>query len=112
MPEDRNDSDDQLDELAVYLAEYLGTYGDDPLGLPEHVQAANALLWATNRQRWRPSNGAQQHMATDPRDPDSDWQLVGIETNGEFIPCDNKGGGVDTFVTGPIGPPTPPPTDH
>jgi hypothetical protein len=107
---DRNDSDDQLDELAIYLAEYLGTYGDDPLGLPEHIQSANAVLWATNRQRWRPSNGAQQHMSTDPRDPDSDWQLVGIETNGEFIACENTGGGIDTFVTGPIGPPSPPPT--
>jgi hypothetical protein len=109
---DRNDSDDQLDELAIYLAEYLGTYGDDPLGLPEHIQSANAVLWATGRQRWRPSNGAQQHMSTDPRDPDSDWQLVGIETNGEFIACENTGGGVDTFVTGPIDPPDPPPTDH
>jgi len=109
---DRNDSDDQLDELAIYLAEYLGTYGDDPLGLPEHIQSANAVLWATGRQRWRPSNGAQQHMSTDPRDPDSDWQLVGIETNGEFIPCENTGGGVDTFVTGSPNPPDPPPTDH
>ena len=109
---DRNDSDDQLDELAVYLAEYLGTYGDDPLGLPEHVQAANALLWSTGRQRWRPSNGAQQHMATDPRDPDSDWQLVGIEKDGEVIPVDPENGGVDRFVTGSPNPPDPPPTDH
>ena len=109
---DRNDSDDQLDELAIYLAEYLGTYGDDPLGLPEHVQAANALLWSTGRQRWRPSNGAQQHMATDPRDPDSDWQLVGIEKDGEVIPVDPENGGVDRFVTGSPNPPDPPPTDH
>jgi hypothetical protein len=103
---------DTISELAIYLAEYLGTYGDDPLDLPEHVQSANSVLWATNRQRWRPSNGAQQYMATNPRDPDSDWQLVGIETNDEFIPCDNTGGGIDTFVTGPAGPPDPPPTDH
>jgi len=103
---------DTISELAIYLAEYLGTYGDDPLDTPEHIQSANAVLWATGRQRWRPSNGAQQHMSTDPRDPDSDWQLVGIETNDEFIPCENTGGGIDTFVTGPIGPPSPPPTDH
>jgi len=50
-------------------------------------------------------------MATDPRDPDSDWQLVGIETNGEFIPADPENGGVDTFVTRSLDPPDPPPTD-
>jgi hypothetical protein len=92
------------------LAEYLGTYGDDPLDLPEHVQAANAVLWSTGRQRWRPSNGAQQFMTTDPRDPDSDWQLVGIEKDGEVIPVDPENGGVDTFVTGSANPPDPPPT--
>ena len=77
---------DQLAEIAIYLAEYLGVFDADPLDTPEHIQAANSVLWATNRQRWRPSNGAQQYMATNPRDPDSDWQLVGIETNDEFIP--------------------------
>ena len=54
---------DTISELAIYLAEYLGTYGDDdPLDAPEHVQAANALLWATNRQRWRPCSTAQSLM--------------------------------------------------
>jgi hypothetical protein len=103
---------DAISELAIYLAEYLGTYGDDPLDAPEHLQAANSVLWATNTQRWRPSNGAQQYMASDPPDPTSDWELVGIQTDGEFIECENTGGGIDTFVTGPIGPPDPPPTDH
>jgi len=103
---------DQLAELAIYLAEYLGTFGGDPLDLPEHLQAANAVLWSTGRQRWRPSNGAQQYMATDPRDPDSDWQLVGIEKDGEVIPVDPENGGVDRFVTGSPNPPDPPPTDH
>ena len=103
---------DAISELAIYLAEYLGCYGDDPLDAPEHLQSANAVLWATNTQRWRPSNGAQQYMASDPPDPTSDWDLVGIQTDGEFIECENTGGGIDTFVTGPIGPPDPPPTDH
>jgi hypothetical protein len=104
---------DQLGELAIYLAEYLGTYGgDDPLDAPEHVQAANAVLWATNRQRWRPCSTAQSLMAYSGPDADTDWEVVGIETNGEFVPCDNTGGGVDTFVTGPLYPPDPPPTDH
>ena len=105
---DRNDLDDQLDELAIYLAEYLGTYGDDPLDLPEHVQAANAVLWATGRQRWRPSNGAQEYMATEPRAPGSDWQLVGLEKDGEFIPADPENGGVERFTTGTVNSHPPP----
>ena len=103
------DDDDALDELAIYLAEYLGTYGDDdPLDAPEHVQAANALLWATGRQRWRPSNGAQSYMAAEERETTDEWSLVGIEKDGEFIPANDHGGGVDTFTTGPVGPPDPP----
>jgi hypothetical protein len=103
---DRAD-DESLDELAIYLAEYLGTYGDDPLEQPEHVQAANALLWATERQRWRPSNGAQSYMATEAREPDSEWSLIGIEKDGEFLSADPNNGGVDRFTTGPIPPPPP-----
>jgi hypothetical protein len=99
------DDDESLDELAIYLAEYLGTYGDDPLEQPEHVQAANALLWATERQRWRPSNGAQSYMATEAREPDSEWSLVGIEKDDEFFPANPDNGGVDRFTTGPIPPP-------
>ena len=104
---------DQLGELAIYMAEYLGTYGDDdPLDAPEHVQAANALFWATNRQRWRPCSTAQSLMAYSAPDTATDWEVVGIEKDDEFIPFENTGGGIDTFVTGPIGPPSPPPTDH
>jgi len=96
------DDDEQLDELAIYLAEYLGTYGDDdPLDAPEHVQASNALLWATGRQRWRPSNGAQEYMTYDPPETQGDWSLVGIEKDGEFIPAGAESGGVDRFTTGP-----------
>ena len=51
---------DTISELAIYLAEYLGTYGDDPLDTPEHIQSANAVLWATGRQRWRPSNRSEE----------------------------------------------------
>mgnify|MGYP002760818016 FL=1 len=99
------DDDDSLDELAIYLAEYLGTYGDDPLEQPEHVQAANAILWAAERQRWRPSDGAQDYMRTEPREPDSEWSLVGIEKDGEFHEVNSDSGGVDRFTTGPIPPP-------
>jgi hypothetical protein len=102
---DRGD-DESLDELAIYLAEYLGTYGDDdPLDAPEHVQAANALLWATEKRRWRPSNGAQQYMATEPRDSESEWDLVGIDRDGEVIDVDPEDGGVDRFTTSTDPPP-------
>jgi hypothetical protein len=106
------DDDESLDELAIYLAEYLGTYGDDPLEAPEHVQMANTVLWATGRQRWRPSNGAQSYMATEPREADSDWRLVGIERDDEFYPAVEGSGGVETFTTSTDrGPPNPPPPD-
>jgi hypothetical protein len=100
------DDDDALDELAIYLAEYLGTYGDDPLDQAEHVQAANALLWATERQRWRPSNGAQEFMKT-PERPEraGNWELVGVEKDGDVIPCGDASGGVDRFTTGALDPP-------
>ena len=98
------EDDEQLDELAIYLAEYLGTYGDDdPLEEPEHVQAANTLLWSTNRQRWRPCQTAQQYMAYDPPETDTEWRLVGIEKDGDLIPADGSSGGVDTFTTGSVG---------
>jgi len=102
---------DTISELAIYLAIYLGTYeGDDPLEAPEHVQAANAVLWSTNRQRWRPCSTAQSLMAYSGPDADTDWEVVGIEDDGEFISVDPENGGIDTFVTGPIDPPDPPPT--
>ncbi len=107
--EDRDDdADGALDELAIYLAEYLGTYGDDPLQQPDHVQMANAVLWATGKQRWRPSNGAQQYMAAEQPDDDeeeSHWELIGIRSGTEYYPCENADGGVDRFVTSSLDPP-------
>ena len=104
---DRADRDDDqvLDELAIYLAEYLGTYGDDPLDAPDHIQAANAVLWATGKQRWRPSNGAQQYMKTKPRDPSTEWELTAVEIDGEQFEIDPAAGGVDRFTTSTDPPP-------
>jgi hypothetical protein len=103
-----DEADEHLDELACYLAEYLGCYGDDPAEQPENVQAADALLWATSRQRWRPSNGAQSYMATEPRDGDSEWSIIGVakfDDPDDIIPTDGSHGGVDTFTTGGLDPP-------
>lgn len=100
------DDDEQLDELAIYLAEYLGAYGDDPLDLPEHVQMSNAVLWATGKQRWRPSQGAQSYMASfQSEDEETAWELVGIRSGTEYHPCVGATGGVDRFVTSSWDPP-------
>nr|WP_011266120.1 replication protein [Natrinema sp. CX2021]AAU01008.1 putative replication protein [Natrinema sp. CX2021] len=97
---------DVIGELAIYLAEYLGTFGDDdPLEEPEHVQASNTLLWVTNRQRWRPCQTAQQYMKYEPPESDSEWRLIGVEKEGDLYPCDNSGGGVETFTTSSDPPP-------
>jgi len=104
---DRDTDGRHLDELAMYLAEYLGTYGDSPLEQDTHVQMANAVLWATGRQRWRPSNGAQKYMATNRGEPNPDWELVGIEDgDGEFHEIGAGGGGVTKLQTD-----IPPPVD-
>jgi hypothetical protein len=95
--DDRDDG--ELENLGTYLAEYLGTYGDDPLDAPERQQMANALLWATGRQRWRPSNGAQEYMATEQSEKVTEWEFIGIEDgNGEIheVP---SGGGVARMTT-------------
>jgi len=109
LDDDRDDDqgDGSLDELAIYLAEYLGTYGDDPLLEDDHVQMSNAVLWATGKQRWRPSQGAQSHMATEQPDDEeeTDWELVGIRSGTEYYPCESADGGVDRFVTSSLDPP-------
>lgn len=106
-----DESDSSLDELALYLAEYLGTYDGDPLSQPDNQQMANALLWATGKQRWRPSNGAQSYMASEKPDDDeaSPWELVGIRSGTDYYPCESADGGVETFETSTLPPPDPPP---
>ena len=93
--------EDTIGNLGTYLAEYLGAYGDDPLDAPEHVQMGNAVLWATGKQRWRPSNGAQEYMKNPEADDDDgdEWELVGIERDGELHECTSDGGGVEMFTT-------------
>lgn len=105
-------SEDEIANLGTYLAEYLGTYDGDPLDQPDHVQAANAVLWATGRRRWRPSQGAQRYMATN-RGGDggefTEWEFIGIEDGeGELHECP-PGDGVDRGTTWSVGSGRPPP---
>jgi hypothetical protein len=107
---------ESIGNLGTYLAEYLGTYDGDPLAADEQVQMANAVLWATNRQRWRPSQGAQEYMRTGENDEESEWELVGIEDgDGELYEVGGGAGGVSRMVTATDSiledepPPDPPP---
>jgi hypothetical protein len=98
--------EDGIGNLGTYLAEYLGTFSGDPLDAPDHQQMSNAVLWATGKQRWRPSQGAQSYMASFQRESDeSPWELVGIRSGTEYHPCEDATGGVDRFVTSSLDPP-------
>jgi hypothetical protein len=94
-------SEDTIQNLGTYLAEYLGTYGEEPTEAPENVQKSNAVLWATGKRRWRPSQGAQEYMATNRSDAVlSDWELVAIEDGeGEEYDVSGAGGGVTRLTT-------------
>jgi len=97
---DLDGGNESIGELAIYLAEYLGTYDGDPLDQPDHQQMADAVLWATGKQRWRPSNGAQAYMSAYQSDDETtEWELVGIRSGTEYYPTTARGGGVDRFVT-------------
>jgi len=94
-------SEDTIENLGTYLAEYLGAYGDDPREAAEHVQKSNAVLWATEKRRWRPSNGAQEYMATNRKETAlSDWELVAIrDGEGEEHEVTAGAGGVARMTT-------------
>lgn len=95
--------DGSVENLGTYLAEYLGTFGDDPLDCPEYVQMANALLWATKKRRWRPSDGAQTYMKADPSpDEQSPWEVYAMrDAEGNEYEIENTGGSIETFETQP-----------
>lgn len=99
-----------LENLASYLAEYLGTFGGDPLDAPVNVQVANAVMWLSGHRRRRASNGAQRYMASPPQESDTSWVFVGItDETGELHEAPGGGGGVDmvTTWTADRGPPPP-----
>jgi hypothetical protein len=97
---------EQGESLPAYLMAYtLGDgdeYGHDPLEAPEERQMMYALLWATNKRYWRPSDGAQRHMTLDD-DPGGEWSLVGLRDgrDGELheLPEGWSGGGVPMIET-------------
>jgi hypothetical protein len=90
---------DGIGNLGTYLAEYLGTYGDDALDAPDQQQMSNAVVWATGKRRWQPSQGAQSYMATNRSDDVSLWEFVGIEDGDGEIHEGAAGGTVTTLET-------------
>jgi hypothetical protein len=89
---DRRAGGGGIENLGAYLAAYMaGEYAAEPSEMPQHVQAFYAVMWATGRQWFRPSNGAQELMQPDDDGDDGDdemlaqdWSLVGIAPTGDL----------------------------
>ena len=75
-----------VENLGAYLAAYMaGEYGKEATDMPAHVQRFYTVMWATGKQWFRPSNGAQELMQP-PDDDDDDphlWEFVGIAPDGD-----------------------------
>jgi hypothetical protein len=127
----------ELDNMASYLSEYIGVYGDDPLDRPMHQQMFYATTWATNTRRVEFSNGAQELIKADrfrqetglrPEDRGGgcmdEWASEGSEGGGEsawsvdsIAVCSSSGpeyhdpttGGVDCSVIDGVSNADPPP---
>jgi hypothetical protein len=93
-----------VENLGAYLAAYMaGEYGAEATDMPEYVRGFYAVMWATGRQWFRPSNGAQELMKPEPDDEEElveEWELVGVAPEGdldEVIEIDPaEAGGVPT----------------
>lgn len=104
----------EIENLGAYLNSYLGQYEEDPLEADEHIQAANAILWAAERRQTGASDRLREFMQWDaPDDPvEGDWQLTAIlDPEGKERPVDpDVPGSVDRFeleVRYPDSPPDP-----
>jgi hypothetical protein len=90
-PENAVSVSHNLDNMASYLSEYIGVYGDDPLDRPLHEQMFYATTWATNTRRVEFSNGAQDLI-----NADRFRQETGLrpeDRGGECMDSWNNGGG-------------------
>lgn len=77
-----------VENLGAYLAAYMaGEYGVEATQMPEYIRGFYAVMWATGRQWFRPSNGAQELMQP-PEGEGNDalaeeWRLVGVAPDGD-----------------------------
>jgi hypothetical protein len=80
---------DGIENLGAYLAAYMaGEYGVEATEMPEYIRGFYATMWATGRQWFRPSNGAQELMKPPEGDEEDemlaeDWSLVGVAPDGD-----------------------------
>jgi len=77
---------DGVENLGAYLAAYMaGEYGTEATEMPEYIQRFYAVMWATGRQWFRPSNGAQELMQPPEEDGGEslEWSVVGIAPDGD-----------------------------
>ncbi len=81
---------DGIENLGAYLASYMaGEYGAEATEMPEYIRGFYATMWATGRQWFRPSNGAQELMKPPEGDEENDemladdWSLVGVAPDGD-----------------------------
>ena len=77
---------DGVENLGAYLAAYMaGEYGNEATEMPAHVQRFYAVMWATGKQWFRPSNGAQELMQPpdDGTDDGHNWEMLGIAPDGD-----------------------------
>jgi hypothetical protein len=92
-----------VENLGAYLAAYMaGEYGTEAVEMPEYIRGFYAAMWATGRQWFRPSNGAQELMQPDQDEEEGElqerWDLVGYAPDGdpdgeviEFDPAESRG---------------------
>jgi hypothetical protein len=93
----------ELENLSAYLSEYLGNYGNSPLEADATTQLFYTVMWSLNKQRIRPTNGAQKHMQLDEDvSSSSDWELLGImfEVDGAIFELNEDPGTISTVVIG------------
>jgi len=88
---DRRNGPGGIENLGAYLAAYMaGEYGAEATEMPEYVRGFYAVMWATGRQWFRPSNGAQEFMQPEEDEDETgeelaeNWRLVGIAPDGDL----------------------------
>jgi hypothetical protein len=83
--------EEEVENIAAYLANYVMEYGQEALDADEHVQRFNALLWATGRRRWSLSSGAQEWAAFEEPEAPGEWELTKIEVRDAEYPIRDGG---------------------
>ena len=76
-----------VENLGAYLAAYMaGEYATEATEMPDYVQRFYTVMWATGRQWFRPSNGAQELMQPPDADggDDHEWVMIGIAPEGDL----------------------------